>query len=353
MTNFFEYVRKPFFYGKLPLRDENEIDGRILEISSEKEYQNILSLSSCDNRIIIIFADGEVYSLGENDHGELGTGDYISTVEFKRVKSPDECKIIKSSCAKLFSLFIDKKGSLYVCGTGDRIKFPKKVDTSALDISSFGSTVCAMNKVNSLIFWSSFEVFDQRYTFDFPSNIKEMSTGIGFSTVLLENGSLYRVSADRGLELIVVPYNPLDGGNRFKSASSSEHYTSAIDSEGGVWFFGEMGNFDSKKAKITVADNFEKVFAFPRHTVLFDRHDKCYTIGANECGQLGNKTQVDTLTPTMIDLDDTFYEVSGGNTFTIFLPFGFTSERIKYLKEDIIPGSLAKSLQDSDNFLGL
>lgn len=310
----------------------------------------VTELSCCDDTMILVTENGLSKAVGNNKTRKLGIGDIDFTNDFVDVVSSQSFK--KCNCGDDFSIWITKDKQVYIAGGIAAFSTPTKVDSlSAIDSACYCKAVFMKVSENSGIFWPDFHDLSEKSSFEFSSAIQAFSCGNLFASVLCEDGSLFLVKHQQDLVQIVAGRCALNGGNRFISASSSSSYTAAIDLNGGLWIFGQMGPYNGDNAVIPIMEEARKVVALPNHCIVFDDLGLCFSFGANGSGQLGNGSAIDCLSPMPMNQRDSSFYASGSSKYTVLLPFGFDDSIAKYHDEDVIPGSLAKSLQDSANFL--
>ncbi|KAK8865371.1 Protein rcc2 [Tritrichomonas musculus] len=76
-------------------------------------------VSGTFDHCLAVSKNGDVYSRGQNNHGQLGIGPTEeSTTEFKKLETFSEHKIIAAFAGKNHSLFLDEYGGVFACGMG-------------------------------------------------------------------------------------------------------------------------------------------------------------------------------------------------------------------------------------------
>ena len=339
-----------FAFGEYPGKKSKEKNllGEALDFADDDDY--VVDLSASDDSLIIITKNGKSRALGKNLNGSLGIGDENESFEYKNVQSDEIFK--KSKTSKFFSFWKNDKNQLFVAGTNKKYLKPTKLlDHEIISFEIFEKSAIIQVTDQQIIFWEDFcNDQDSKSTVDLTAKIKEISCGNNFCIILLENNSLFKYMNNE-LSPIIIPRIALDGGNRFLSASCSKDYISVVDINGCVWILGTMGKYNGDEALIPIIEEAEKVRAFPTHCVIFDGLGLCFTVGANEKGQLGNGSLSDCFSPLPMEQTDAAFDAVGGTSFTILLPFDFSEKYSEYLDEDIIPGSLAKALQNTTNFI--
>ena len=336
-----------FVFGTYPGMKipEPNVDGHILNFGDINDF--VTHLSCSDDSMILIRNSGKSESIGNNNNGKLGLGHDKNILEFNLINIDIPFK--KSQIGNDFCIWLTKNNDIYTSGINSMI--PIKLENyKGIDISCFDNTLIILKDENHLIFWSNFLNFENFYEFEF-NKIISISSGNQFITILLENGTLLKIDKDGNLIPLITGQTSLNGGNRFISQSSSSNYTAAVDINKGVWIFGQMGKFNGDNAIIPIMEEAFKVVALPNHCIVFEDIGTCFSFGSNSHGQLGNGVSIDCFSPMPMNQKSAAFEVSGGKKYTILLPFGFNEDIAKYFDDNVIPGSLAKSLQELNNFL--
>ena len=69
---------------------------------------------------LILAKEGQVYSCGSNDHGQLGLAPTVQPGPVTELTcfSKNSIKIVDISAGEKHSAFVTQEGRLYVCGSG-------------------------------------------------------------------------------------------------------------------------------------------------------------------------------------------------------------------------------------------
>ncbi|EAY11029.1 hypothetical protein TVAG_410290 [Trichomonas vaginalis G3] len=336
-------------YGSYPGKTDAEKNIIGHELTFNDEDDHVIDISCSDSTIILIHQSGKSQAFGDNSKGQLGIGSFESTELYTEIKSDQ--KFITSKCSNYFTFWINDKSQIYMAGGKNKLNQPTLIQgIESKSINVYEKSVLVQVNDKKLIYWPDFDEYEQKYEHEFEDNILEFSCGNNFAISLLENNSLFKIEKDQ-ITPVVIPRIALDGGNRFLSASCSRDYIAVVDLNGGVWVIGKMHTYDGQDAIIPIMDEAEKIVAFPRHCVIFDGLGLCFSFGANEEGQLGNGSQEDCASPFPMEQSDAAFAAIGGDKFTILVPFSYDEVHMMYHEDDIIPGSLAKTIQNSSNFI--
>ena len=117
---------------------------------------------------IILSSNGDIYTSGCNNFGQLGHGNYEHLDEFKKVENIPQCKCVSSGYA--FQCAITISGDIYSWGagengrlgngTGNNINIPTKIDTDIKfkNVEAGSVHMCAISESNEL-----YSCGDKRY----------------------------------------------------------------------------------------------------------------------------------------------------------------------------------------------
>lgn len=127
-----------FKVGYLGYDDRDEIPSKFLKKTGNlkslngemghwielKEIRNkpIKQISTGGYHTLFLFETGEIFAIGWNKYGQLGTGDVKLSEELRKVVIPDlpkGSKIVKVKAAGRHSLFLSSCGRVYSCGCNE------------------------------------------------------------------------------------------------------------------------------------------------------------------------------------------------------------------------------------------
>lgn len=66
---------------------------------------------------IAVLADGRLFAVGKNDHGQLGTGDTGTRKEYVPISFPGKASVAKISMGRSHTMFLLSSGELWACGS--------------------------------------------------------------------------------------------------------------------------------------------------------------------------------------------------------------------------------------------
>jgi alpha-tubulin suppressor-like RCC1 family protein len=95
----------PRFFQKLP--------------KPENAPEAFAKFYSRDGNVVGVTPDGDAYSLGFNDYGQLGNGETEHAFSFQKIKLPDNEKVVSAAYGSGFLLLLTESGNVFSCGKND------------------------------------------------------------------------------------------------------------------------------------------------------------------------------------------------------------------------------------------
>lgn len=263
---------------------------------------------------------GEVYITGQNDYGQLGTGNIQYVYEFTKLETLPKL-VTDISCGTEHTLFLLEDGSVYACGRNNsnqlggfsyttqylpvKISLPKKIiQVCAGDRNSFclseDKTVyaCGLNSYGQLGFNHTLSVGSFTEISNFGGVSKITVTG-GMTFFYLDNGEIYGCGYNS--------YGILGIGNNVPNRTLvpnysniqqvSEHMTAHVLMKtgdvysGGYNYSGQLGLGDTVGreylSQITTLNNIIKIVSTNNKSIFLTADGFLYGCGNNEMGNLG------------------------------------------------------------------
>ena len=291
----------------------------------EKVMDNVkdaICAGGSDTFVIVLKNDGNVYSFGSNDNGQLGNGSSDSVL-------PEDAQSILGNVKK---------------------------------ISVHNRTCAAITNDNELYTWGrnyggqvgNGKDDDSNKPVKILENVKSISLGDGFSAAITYDNELYMWGLNSHGQL----------GNGSKSSTNKPEliknnismvdlgydYSAAIDTKGNLYtwgnnIYGQLGtknNADSL-TPVKILNNVNYVSLGSNHFGAITKDNELYTWGNNQFGELGDKTitarnepvkvadnvkyiSMGSHTSLAISLDDTLY-TWGNNSYGFYLGDGTRTDR--------------------------
>lgn len=327
---------KSYLYGffKGISNSENQIEGTELK-TPESEF-HLSQGSASNNHIVILLSDGSSISFGSNNNGQLGVGSTIDANEFTPVSSSE--KFISVSCGEDFTLWISKSGSLYASGVKSYNAPTSLNGIKAIQCSAYKNNSCVITEKKTVLFWPDFHNTDQFQEYTLINPAKEISCGIDFVSVLLENQTLFKIYSNGNIEPIIVQTSPESINDRFIRMSSCESYTVAIDFDSNLWLIGQVGRFKSSQSLPPICTDVIDVFALPQSVVVILSNRIAMVLGENKEGQLatGNNNSIYEFSFTKLKFP--IISAIGNDRMIIYIARPLSKGFVKCDQSEFIPG---------------
>lgn len=307
-----------------------------------------------------ISTEGELYSWGLNDNGQLGNG---NTTDFitQQLITVSGVTFTSIACGSSHSMALTSEGQLYTWGYNEYGQLGNNTTTDALTpqlITVSGATFAsiaggryhsmALTTDGKLYTWGS-NVYgqlgnDSATTALTPQLITV--SGVTFASIacsayhsmaLTSEGQLYTWGSNATGELgngtdidALTPQLITVAGVTFANISCGYSFSTALSSDGKLYTWGsnEYGQLAISLRQsyttpqlITVSGvTFTEINCGNRHMIALSSDGKLYTWGNNASGQLGIGTYSDQDEPTLITAtEDTFNSVCASNFYTMAL----------------------------------
>ncbi|MDR2571691.1 MAG: hypothetical protein LBD23_15550 [Oscillospiraceae bacterium] len=254
---------------------------------------NKQTISICSGHSIALTANGNMWAWGNNEWGQLGDGDTMSSF-IRKVKLNG---IISVSAGYKHTIALKNNGDLYAWGCNSR-----------------GQLGVGTSK--------------QRYIKPqmIMSDVASISTGFEYSVALKLNGSLWAWGSssegqlgDGSTKKRSIPVKIMDDVVSF---SCGEYHTVAITSDGKLWVwgnneYGQLGDGTTINRYLPlklIMDSVVSASAGDGHTMAITIGGQLWVWGWNDYGQLGNGSSIDYHTPTRLLQD--VVKVSAGSAYS-------------------------------------
>jgi alpha-tubulin suppressor-like RCC1 family protein len=288
-------------------------DTYIMETTNFISVPNVTNVSSLfggpkSGSSFVINLDGSVYATGNNDFGQLGTGDTAGVSIFTKVYNPSlpangGKKCIAGSCSSYHTQILLEDGSVWATGWASK-----------------GGTGGASDRYSPLGTGntSGVKIFTKVYNPSLPANEGKQCTAVScgsFHTqILLEDGSVYATGGNWDGQLgtgdtadcsvFTKVYNPINNqGKKCTAVSCGESHTQILLEDGSVYatganWDGQLGTGSISTSVFTIAYNpinnqGKKCIAVScgeNHTQILLEDGSVYATGSNWNGQLGTES---------------------------------------------------------------
>lgn len=281
-----------------------------------------------------------VLTFGRNVEGQLGDyyfGDEklrvgnVSGYSYKVEETENITNVWASGNRGYFGLkYYDADGMSYM-GWGENISTEPKAILTNVGIGEYkfivGGNNYALYNNSNIEYYENDEL--KSYEFD---NISEICLGYDFGILKNKSGEIYNFGKDFLGTNDNSEFRKLNVNiNNIKSISAGKDFVMFLDYDGNVWGlglnnYGQLGNGNTKNAsepvKIKSLD-----FAFngtavavargKSHTLITKQDGTVWAFGNNECGQLGDGTNVKSDKPVQVANLTNVVKISAGDRFSV------------------------------------
>lgn len=327
---------KSYLYGffKGISNDSSQVAGTELNLP-ESEF--IVSQGSAsNNHIVILFSDGSSMSSGANNKGQLGIGSTSDIVEFKPVTSNEKFNGV--SCGEDFTIWTSESRCLYASGVNNYNTPTALNGIHAIRCSAYKNVACAITEKKTVLFWPDFHNIDQYKEYTLLNPALDISCGIDFVSVLLENQTLFQIHSNGNIEPIIVQTSPEKTNDRFIRISSCESYTVAVDFDSNLWLIGQVGRLKSSQNLPPICTDAIDAFALPQSIVVVLTNRITMVLGENKDGQLATGNMNSVYEFVFTKLKYPILSAFGNDRMTIYLSRPLTKGFVKCDQSEFIPG---------------
>ena len=312
---------------------------------------NFTQISSGAKHSMAIGSDGELYTWGDNEYGQLGDGNsgygVVSTTP-KKVTLASGVKPTQIACGFTYSMAIGDDGNLYTWGwnnygqLGDGTTTQRNKPMKITLESGVKSTQIACDSEHSMAIGSDGELYawganyygqlgDGTYKnkstptkITLASGVKSTQIACGncHSMAIGSDGELYTWGGNSGGQLgdgtTIDKATPtkitLASGVKPTQISAGSHHIMAIGDDGNIYIWGYNGHGQlgdgttinkATPTKITLASGIKptQIVCGILHSMAIGSDGELYTWGDNIGGQLGDGTTTNKLIPTKINFN--------------------------------------------------
>lgn len=271
-------------------------------------YQSTLGVKS----------DGTLWAWGDNDFGQLGTGNFAAKNVPTQVGTDTNWKEV--SCGENHVVAIKTDGTLWAWG------------------DNFGGQIGDGGVVN---------MSNTPIQISVDTDWQTISAGSSHTLALKTNGTLwgwgwnFAAQVGNGTTVDVLVPTQIAVGSTFKAIGTGAYFSHAIKTDGTLWgwgdnSFGQIGdgtnNFYTTPTQIGTANNWKSIDGGDSYAIAIKANGTMWSWGANYEGNLGDGTLIDRLNPMQIGTDTNwksvstkFYHVSAVKTNGTLWTWGFNT----------------------------
>jgi alpha-tubulin suppressor-like RCC1 family protein len=166
-------------------------------------------------------------------------------------------------------------------------------------------------------------------------NVTDIATGEAHVLALKDDGTVWTwgnnnygqlgdgTTSDNGAP------KQVSGLNNVKSIAAGLFYSVALKNDGTVWTWGynrygqlgdgEFSRYEPRPVQVMGLSGIVKVYAGYNHNIAIDRNGNVWTWGSNDCGELGDGTNVSRCTPIRLAGLAGIKDVALGSSYTVVL----------------------------------
>ncbi len=297
---------------------------------------------------LILRADGTVWAVGANSHGQLGDGTTVNRLGPVLVASG----VAHVATGALHSLFLKTDGTLWATGNngsgelGDGTTVPRtspvQVATNVAQIAA-GWDHSAFIKTDGTLWTMGYNAYGQLGdgTNISRSTPVQIATGVGQvsagarHTMFVKPGGVTTgtlwATGDNSFGKLgtgggstTTPALVTSGVSKVACGEESNYF---IKTDGTLWGIGFNGSGQlgdgttiSRSTPVQIATNVASVSAGSYHVMFLKNDNTLWAIGANYYGQLGDGTTTDRTTPTQVGSGVSAFAAGRDNSFVIVVP---------------------------------
>ena len=333
-----------------------------VEVLPEANTKISPEVKTVANHTVTLKTNGTVWTYGNNEFGQLGTGnvrtyDEPQKVIFGQDENGDEVKIKQIAVGEYHSVALDTNGNVWTWGRNNYYQLgmnavayssiPVKVTgiPKCTRIASANNSVMAVTEDNKLVAWGQNaygELCNGTYTNKSLPNIIEgmhdvldIGGGKNHYIALKTTGEIYAIGSnlyeqlgiDLGEKTRTKDFTKIDINAKIGAIAVGQSSNVAVSIDGKAFMWGQntLGNLGapynniSEPTPITGAVGIVQADVGKTHTVLRDYNKEMYIIGQNKYGQIGNGTYNDVTTLTHLDNVSNALRMTAGNTYTVMM----------------------------------
>jgi len=243
-------IKPSGYYHSLILKDNKIYDDD--EVVHPKIFDDIIQIATSNNHALVLTADGEVYSFGNNDFGQLGLGHNFECNIPQLINNISD--VIQISVSDKHSMLLTSDRNVYVCDNGNNLFKQVELDNIVKISAGFSHSLALTEdgKVYLIDLTNSVKLLMDN------SDIISISTGYDHSLFLDRKGLIYAFGNNEYGQLgpnekIVETPNIITGLDNIVHIVAGNKYSLVLTNEGEVFKFGledDKINYDPIKVNI-------------------------------------------------------------------------------------------------------
>jgi len=304
---------------------------------------NVKAVAAGGYHSLVLLQNGDVYSFGENNYGQLGLGDKERRLVPEKIAGISNAKDVIAGRSHSFILL--ENGDLYGFGydyagwLGEGVDEEKLTPTRVAGISNVKKVAAGERHTLALLENGDVYSFGLRDSgrlglgpdvpqhvttpmkIPFPDKARDVAANSAHSLVVLENGDVYSFGHSRGGRLGIIdppgataydtPHK-IEGLGPAKAVATGDIHSLVLLENGDLYTFGgnsygQLGHGDTEDRSFpTRVDALSGVAAivdstYGAHSLVQLENGELYSFGAGSNGQLGHGDREQKTTPTLIE----------------------------------------------------
>jgi alpha-tubulin suppressor-like RCC1 family protein len=300
--------------GQLGLGDlvDRKVPTLIKKFEGIRGEVTIVALAAGMFHSLLLTEKGEVFSMGDNQGGQLGLGDEAGRLTPTLIETLDD--IVAIAVGWNHSLFLDAQGRVFSCGD----------DTFGQLGSEFYGDLSAPTLMSLL---EEIGI----------STVMAIAAGGYHSFILTTEGQVYSFGDNRygmlGLGDTIERPIPtmIEIDDQIAAISAGESHSLMLDKQGLIFGFGrdklgQLGLGDGEDRKVPtplMIHNIAMISAGAHHSLVLNSQGQVFSFGKNRRGQLGlghtGYVNLPTLIPGITDQEIYVIAISGGGNHSLLL----------------------------------
>ena len=326
--------QKLLLFGAFPgIANDNLANG--VQLSNPPDFQLPLSGSASSNHISILFSDGKAASMGSNSKNQLGDGSTQNSMKLVQVQIDANLRFV--ACGHEFTIWVADDGTIYTSGLSESSIPEVYPRFKAVHCAAYKLRAAIVTDKGTVVVWPDFHQIENFKEYSLINKAIEVSCGLSFVSVLMENQTILRIYDDGRFEPLLMQSTRVSVSDRFLRMSSCENYTVAVDFNKDVWLFGELGRFNSNSINPPpLFSNVIDVFAFPKAVVaIMNPNFLVYSVGEDTDGQFAASSSYES---AKAELPFPVMSVIGNERMHVYIPKPITRCFTEFDQSNFIPG---------------
>ncbi|WP_158520419.1 InlB B-repeat-containing protein [Bombiscardovia coagulans] len=278
----------------------------------------LMQVTSGDEFTLVLGSDGNAYSWGSNENGQLGDNTTTRKIWPVKVVKPENLgHFIQVSGRDDHMMALDEHGGLWVWGQGaanmpSKVPMPAGVNHFKQAIASRGPRLLALDDQGVIWAWANGSAAPVRVGVSGSvGHFTQVSAGYPKAIAIDDQGAIWEWEYNANTPVASKRGTPV-GAGRFVQISAGYGHFLAIDDLGNTWAWGNNSNGElgdntttsrATAVKVNVpaeAGAFTQIVADFHHSVAIGMDGNAYSWGRNREGQVGDGTTTDKLVPVKV-----------------------------------------------------